>query len=150
MLSDSEKERRVDAWLADVSRASQRWKSAKAAQQSAERVVAYLEEISANVSPVPDELRERMVSAIEANRRNVGELADAALAQSELESGFYAVLQHVEPPEVAEAWRLRFVERKRWWQCANAVGYSRAHLERLGKRAKAQVYPHLPEAYRHG
>lgn len=150
MLSDADKERCVDAWLEDVTRASDRWRFAKASQAEVERMIAFLEEIAARVAPVPSDLGPRIESAVAQARGNARMLADAAAAKLDLERGFYAAMQHVDPPEVAEAWRLRVTDRLKWWQCANAVGYSRAHLERLSKQAKVQVYQHIPEAYRRG
>ena len=146
--TDAEKAECVDRWLEDVSQASRRWKSAKAAQEASERVVAYLEEIRSYVHGAPPDLEERMNEAIERNRENAAKLAEAAIAQSELESGFYDVLSRVEPAEVAEAWRMRCMAGKTWMQCAWSLHYNRQHLERLSKRAKVSAYDLIPEAYR--
>ena len=146
--TDSEKIKRVDRWLDDVSSASQRWKSAKSAQQSVMRVVEYLEEIKARVHGAPPDLRERMDEAIAKNRANAEALAEAALRQSELESGFYETLGGVRPPEVAEAWRMRCMEHKTWLQCSMALHYNRTHLERLSRQAKLAAYDTMPREYR--
>lgn len=140
----------VDRWLDDVSGAARRWKTVKAAQQSAERVMAYLEEISRKMRGESPDLDERMAEAMGRFRENASRLADEALRLSELESGFYAILPHVEPPEVAEAWRMRCIEHKTWSQCSMSLHYNRQHLERLSKRAKAQAYPMIPRSYRDG
>lgn len=147
-LDDSAKIDRVDRWLEDVSAASRRWKIAKAAQQASEKNVSYLVQIRDGVSCVPSDLKARMEEAIAANVRNAERLAEEALRQSRLESGFYAVLGQVSPPEVAEAWRMRCIDGKTWLQCSLALHYNRQHLERLSKRAKVAAYPLIPGEYR--
>ena len=147
-VSDSEREARVDKWLSDVSDASRRWKTAKTAQQSAERVVAHLEEIRGRMRGASPELDARMAEAIGANEDTARALAEEALRLSGLESGFYEALQAVKPPEVAEAWRMRCIEGKTWLQCSLALHYNRQHLERLSKRAKVEIYGLIPERYK--
>ena len=147
-MEDSEKIAAVDRWLEDVAAASRRWKSARAAQQASERVVAYLEEVRSRVHGVPPDLESRMDEAIDRNRANAGRLADAANEQSELECGFYDVVLAVRPPEVGEAWRMRCMEGKTWLRCSMELHYNRQHLERLSARAKVDAYDLLPERYK--
>lgn len=147
-MTDQEKIEAVDRWLADVAAASRRWKTARAAQQSTERVVSYLEEIRGCVRGVPADLESRMDEAIAKNRENAAALAEAAMGQAVLERGFYEVIGGVEPPEVAEAWRMRCIEGKTWARCAMELHYNRQHLERLSRKAKAEVYGRIPGSYR--
>jgi len=147
-LTDSERIERVDKWLEDVSEASRRWKTAKSAQQSSERTASYLEEIAANMVGKSEELDGRMAVAIERNKANAERMAQYAAEQAELESEFYEFLKHVRPAEVAEAWRLRCIGHRTWYQCAMALHYNRQHLERLSKQAKATAYAYLPRRYR--
>lgn len=148
-MTDRERIEAVDRWLSDVSQASRKWKTAKAAQQASERVVAYLEEIRERVHDAPPELDARMAEAIARNRENAAMLAESAERQAEMESGFYEVVSKVSPPEVAEAWRMRCMEHKTWARCSMELHYNRQHLERLSKKAKLAVYAIMPEAYRH-
>ena len=146
--TDAEKAACVDRWLEDVSGASRRWKTAKAAQQSSERVVAYLNEIRGRMYGHSDELDARMDEAIARNKANAEAMGAAALRLSDIEGRFYDVLQSVEPPELAEAWRMRCIEHKTWSQCSMDLHYNRQHLERLNKRAKPLVYDIIPREYR--
>lgn len=131
-----------------MSQASARWRSAKAAQQSSERVVAYLREIRARMAGVSDELDERMDEAIARNEENAVKMAEEAVRQAGVESRFYEVMQSVRPAEVAEAWRMRCIEGKTWLQCSMALHYNRQHLERLSKQAKVSAYDLIPGEYR--
>lgn len=146
-VSDHDKERAVDRWLEDVSAASRCWKAAKAAQESSESIVAYLEEVKSHVG-VDGDLGRRMDEAIAKNRENAERLAVAAERLSELERGFYGVMEAIRPAEVAEAWRMHYVEGKTWSKCAKLLHYNRQHLNRLSRRAKAVVYDKIPRSYR--
>ena len=148
MLSEEDKVLRVDRWLEDVSAASARWRTAKAAQQSVEGAISYLEEIRSHMGSMPADMQARMDSAIAKNRDNLEKLVELADRQADLESGFYEALPLVRPPEVAEAWRMRCIEGKTWLQCSMALHYNRQHLERLSRRAKVAVYEAIPERYR--
>ena len=147
-LTEAERVERVDRWLGDVSDASQRWRTAKAAQQAASSVVDHLEEIRGRVRGASPDLEARMAEAVEQSRGVAARLADEALRLSGLESGFYDALGAVNPPEVAEAWRMRCIEGKTWLQCSLALHYNRQHLERLSKRAKVDIYDRIPGEYR--
>ena len=142
-MSDMEKSEAVDRWLADVSEASRRWKSAKAAQEASETVVAYLEEISGRMRGMPPDLEERMSEAIRRNRENAEVLADAAIGLARLEKGFYEVMREISPPVVADVWRMRFLEGKTWDRCSRELHYSRSQLERLSREAKPRAYDAL-------
>ena len=149
-LSDHERLERVDAWLDDVSQASARWKTAKAAQESSERIISYLEQIAYHMyrTEVPSDLMQRMNDAIDKNRDNASRCAQFADEMADLEGGFYAILRDVRPGALAEAWRLHYAEGFTWAQCARKVSYARQHLDKLSKRAKIDVYARLPDRYR--
>lgn len=146
-LDDAEKARRVDMWFDDVSSASMRWETAKAAQDSADRVVAYLEEVMSRMRGAPQDLEDRMGEAVSRMRECALKCAETAERQAMIETEFNEFLEKVETAELAEAWRMRFTERKTWLQCSMALHYNRTHLERLHKQMKPKVYPMIPGRY---
>lgn len=148
MADNDHKIAAVDRWLADVSSASKRWEAAKAAWRVSEGIAASLREVRDSVDQAPDDLRERIDSAISRNVDNAMAMAKAAEELAGVLGTFFEVVGEVDPPEVGEAWRMRCIGGLTWWECARALHYNRQHLERMSKRAKAAAYDLVPGEYR--